>query len=393
MSNDKLECVCFGAGALGLGFLGPELSPECRVTYVDVPAKASLLDHLHGGGDYAFNQTGLAMRAVRIPGADGLAIAEGTAARLRDLLDRAHIVFTAVGEPNLPRLAPAMAAAALGRTAAAPLRILCGENGVEIARTFREAVLREAGRDPGDALRVGDTVMGRMCKVVADPEPPVEPAAPGLDWAVVAEPFFGIPVEAHALAGLPRIPAALSPQNPARFSASEDVKMLSHNGLHATLGCLGYLRGALYFDELRADHELMALGQRLLLDEAGGALLKKHGDALGRNEYLNYSDSIPRRVTCPVFHDSVERGVRGIMRKLEPSERLVYSVRTVAAQGIKPEAFATGLAAAVIVAQRTGETELDFREVLTTHCAFDPDRDAGLLALVEARRAALSEED
>lgn len=382
----RTNCVVVGAGALGLGFLGPELSADCRVTYLDVPAKADLLRHLHETGGYVFNETGLSMRAVEVRGVDGLCIEEAAA---QEALKASDIVFTAVGEPNLPALAPLLAATASVRPAARPLRVLCAENGVEIARGFRAAVERAAGRDLRGALLVGDTVMGRMCKVVTAPRAPLKPPAPGLDWAVVAEPFFGIPVEEHTVTGLRRAPAAIEPQPPARFHASEDVKMLSHNGLHATLACIGHLKGVEFLSDLRGDAETMELGRRMLVNEAGAALFRKHGPALGRNEYMNYCDSILRRVTCPVLADPVARGVRGIMRKLEPWERLVYSVRTVIAQGVEPTAFATGLAAAVLVAQRTGETDLDFRAVLTEHCGFHPAGDEALLRLIEGARGAL----
>jgi mannitol-1-phosphate/altronate dehydrogenase len=203
-----------------------------------------------------------------------------------------------------------------------------------------------------------------------------------LDWAVVAEPFYGIPVEEHALAGFPAVPTAVRPLPPAEFSAAEDVKMMAHNGLHAVLACLGHLRGMTYFDELRDEADLMEIGRRLLVEEAAPALLRKHGPTLPRNECLNYCDSILRRVTCPVLHDPIERGTRGIMRKLQPWERLVYSVRTIAKQGVVPEAYATGLAAAVVVARRTGETEMEFDRVLTDHCGLEPARDDELLELV-----------
>lgn len=391
-SGAKADCVVLGAGALGLGFLGPELSPDCRITYLDIPAKAALLDQLKRSGSYVFNETGLSMRPVTVAGVDGLCLARGEGAgQVQEALDAADLVFTAVGERNLSKVAPLLASAAQRRPAGRPLRILCAENGVEIALNLRKAIEKEAGRELGDLLLVGDTVMGRMCKIVQELAPPVEPPEPGLAWAVVAEPFFGIPVEEHAVAGLPDLPAAFDPQPPERFHASEDVKMLAHNGLHAMLACIGYLKGVEHFDELRDDAEAMELA-RLLADEAGTALSGKHGAALPRSGYLNYCDSILRRVTCPVFHDTVARGVRGIMRKLQPGERLVYSVRTVREQGIEPVAFAAGLAAAVLVARRSGETDLDFREVLTEHCAFDAEADADLLSLIESRRASLDEE-
>jgi hypothetical protein len=387
----KTNCVIFGAGALGLGFLGPELTPDCRVTYLDIPAKADLLEHLTQAGSYVFNETGLSMRPVEVRGVNGRCLPDGTnSPEVKEALDAADIVFTAVGEPNLPQLALLLASAASRRAADRPLRVLCAENGVEIARNLQAAVEKQAGRPLGASLLTGDTVMGRMCKIVSGPQAPLRPPAPGLDWAVVAEPFFGIPVEQHAVEGLPKVPAAIEPQGPERFHASEDVKMLSHNGLHATLACIGYLKGVEFFDDLRGDPEAMEMGRCLLVDEAGAALLRKHGAALGRNEYLNYCDSILRRVTCPVLHDPIARGVRGIMRKLTPWERLVYSVRAVAAQGIEPAVFATGLAAGIIVAQRAGETTLSFNAVLAEHCRFDPVAEAQLVRLIEESRKALA---
>ncbi len=392
MNQDRLKCVCFGAGALGLGFLGPELSPVCHLTYVDVPVKGELLNRLHEDGRYAFNRTGLAVRPVEVSGVDGLPIYGDMPDEVADLVSGADLVFTAVGEPNLPKLAPIVAAGLTRRPPGRPLGILCGENGVEIARNFRNELASALGREPGPDIRVGDTVMGRMCKVVQGPSRPLRPPAEGFDWAVVAEPFFGIPVEEHAVAHLASLPAAIEPQGPARFRASEDTKMLAHNGLHAVLACVGHLRGARYFDELRGDGELMEQARRLLVEEAGTALLRKHGPALPRNEYFNYCDSILRRVTCPVFRDSIQRGVRGIIRKLQPWERLVYSLRTVAEQGGTPTAYAAGLAAAVTVARQSGETELSFADVLADVCAFDPEADAELIDLVEERRDALTDE-
>ena len=65
---------------------------------------------------------------------------------------------------------------------------------------------------------------------------------------------------------------------------------------------------------LRAHPDLMELGRRLLGDEAAPALLARHRGALDRNELLNYTDWILRRVTCAVLHDPIARGVRDIMR-------------------------------------------------------------------------------
>jgi len=381
----QTNCVVIGAGALGLGFLGPELAVDCRVTYLDVPAKAHLIARLGAAGHYVFNESGLSMRPVCVRDVDGLCTGADEGA-VRDVLAGADLVFTAVGAANLPKLAPLLAAAAAERSSEGPLRVLCAENGVEIARNLRQSVESEAGAELGNRLLVGDTVMARMCRVEAelsDGTAAIHPVAPGLNWGVVAEPFFGIPVEAHVVAGLRRVPTAVRADPPDRFRAAEDVKMLAHNGLHIALACLGHLRGRELFCELRQDAEALEFGRRLLTEEAVPALLRKHGSVIDRNQLLNYCDSIIRRVTCPVFRDSIARGVRGLMRKLAPTERLVYSVRTVAEQGIEPRAFATGLAAAIRIARQEGETGLSFDEVLAVICGFDVEEEADLLTLIE----------
>jgi len=143
-SGPQTNCVVIGAGALGLGFLGPELTPDCRVTYLDIPAKAELLAHLDRAGSYVFNETGLSMRAVEVRGVGGRCLSEGgPSPEVDDALDAADLVFTAVGEPNLPNPRPPRRAE----------RFEHGEDGC------RRRVVPPAGDVPVAAL---DAELGRM---------------------------------------------------------------------------------------------------------------------------------------------------------------------------------------------------------------------------------------
>jgi mannitol-1-phosphate/altronate dehydrogenase len=387
--TDRPRFVIFGAGALGLGFLGPELAPDALLTYCDIPAKAGFVNHVKRTGSFTINQTGLSMRAVQIGGVSALLIGEDDAA-IDSAVDEADVVITAVGQSNLKYLADRLAAAVGRRTEARPLRVLCSENGVEVAAGLHELVTNAAGQDTGSRLLIGETVMGRMCKVIDEPGGTVQPLGPDVGWCVVAESFYGIPVEAHAVEGLSALPPAIEARQPARFKAAEDVKMLAHNALHLLLGLMGQRRGAQHYDDIRAHSEIMERGRRAVVEEAGPALLGKHGAALPRNEYLNYCDSILRRITCPVLHDPVGRGVRGIMRKLQPHERIVYALRTVFAQGVEPRTYARGLAAAIELAIQRGETDMDFDSVLADHCGIAPDSDPELYGLVQTARGALA---
>ncbi len=393
--NTKGErtCLVFGAGALGLGFLGAELSSSYRMVYADLPVRANFLDALKHTGRYVINEAGPSIRSVQVTGVSGMVIGTPEGDRESDdVLDRATLVFTAVGEANLAAVAPALARAAARRTPDNPLRILCSENGVEIARQLARLMEKELGEGLQRRARTWDTVMGRMCKTVSPVEAPLHPVASGLDWAVVVESFQGIPVRAEALEGLAQPGEAFQPVSAAVFAALEDVKIMAHNGLHAFLGFLGYLRGKTYYPQLRQDAHLMRMARDLLLEEIGEALFRKHGAALDRNYYLNYVPSIIRRITCPGLCDTIARGIRGTMRKLEPWERMVYGIHTVIAQGIRPEIYAHGLAAGVLVAQQLGETELEFSEVLTIHCKLDPVEEADLMALVEEKRGLVDKE-
>jgi mannitol-1-phosphate/altronate dehydrogenase len=152
---------------------------------------------------------------------------------------------------------------------------------------------------------------------------------------------------------------------------------------------LGQRRGAEHYDDIRQHPEVMELGRVAVVEEAGPALLRCHAGALPRNEYLNYCDSILRRITCPVLHDPIGRGVRGIMRKLQPHERIVHATRTVAGQGVEPRTYALGLAAAVELAIQSGETDRDFDTVLAEHCGIEPEADRQLFGLVQAARRRL----
>jgi len=376
--------VVFGAGALGLGFLGPELGGTYEMVYLDIPARSRFLDHLTASGEYAYNETGPSARTVAVRGPRGICVGDRDA--VLNALEEAELVFTAVGEPNLPKVAPTLAGAAARRGPDRPLRILCCENGLEIANKLRGFMRSAGSAGQGPEAVVGDTVMGRMCKLVEPLEEGLSPVGPGFDWAVAAEPFHGIPVERSVLEGLADPGAAFQPMNPAEFAAREDVKMCAHNGVHAWLAFLGLGKGKAYFCELTDQPRLMRMAYEMLLEEVGEALFRKHGPALDRNHYLNYAPTILRRITCPGLHDTIARGTRGVMRKLQPWERLVCGARTIAEQGISPRLFATGLAAAILVACGTGETDLSFRQVLSEHCGLHEGEDGGLAELVEQRR-------
>ncbi len=378
--SDANTCVVFGAGALGLGFLGPELSHRMKLVFVDVERNAELLSLLARKGYYFFNETGPAACVRRIENVSGLLAGEER--KLCALLSRTDLVLTAVGGENLKSVAPWVSRAL--RTRKEPMRILCCENGIDMASKLRGHVVDLLGEEPGDALITGDTVMGRMCKTISPAGDGLEPLFPGFDVAAAGEPFYGIPVPSNALDGLEPLPDAFQSMSPPRFAAQEDIKMLAHNALHAFLAFMAAAgpNDAAFFSDLSCDDVLMETVYRMLHDEAAPALLIKHRGVIDRNELLNFLPNILRRITCKRLHDPLQRGRRGVMRKLRPEERLVGSVRTIYATGVRPTLYAMGLAAAAGFAVKSGASELSFEQIIDKHCGFENDEDRPLVEAI-----------
>ncbi len=51
----KKEILIFGAGALSLGFLGPELSKDYEITFIDIEYKSDFLAYLKRENQYRLN--------------------------------------------------------------------------------------------------------------------------------------------------------------------------------------------------------------------------------------------------------------------------------------------------------------------------------------------------
>ena len=70
----RRKALILGSGALGLGFLGPELQPEFDVTLADTAAKEDLLAHISGGGEYRTSVVGPASEVLTVRASDGIRV-------------------------------------------------------------------------------------------------------------------------------------------------------------------------------------------------------------------------------------------------------------------------------------------------------------------------------
>jgi mannitol-1-phosphate/altronate dehydrogenase len=375
--------VVFGAGALSLGFLGPELSKDYKLTFVDISAKKDFLERLHKSESYRVNIVGPFSIVEEIKGTNGINIDSSCGRNeLEEALSNARIVLTAVGVTNLSHVA-SLLGPVLRRRNQAELVILCGENGKDVAKRFAHQIETFTGlRLPG-SVRVGDTVMGRMCRIdtVGQNTGGVATVCQGIDWAVIAEPFWGIPVDKSAVDGKVLSSKAFQLMEGDEFSAWEDIKLYGHNGVHAFLGYLGKLRGYSYYYECGKDGELMEMARRMLEDEVRNAIFTRYS-AIGSSEYRNYTTALLRRITCPFFGDTIDRGCRRSKEKLLPEERFISGTRFISEMGCTPKYYALMTAAALHVSISERSLQNDVEDVLVSHCGLDRTKERHLIDLV-----------
>ncbi|GAF84155.1 unnamed protein product, partial [marine sediment metagenome] len=167
------------------------------------------------------------------------------------------------------------------------------------------------------------------------------------------------------------------------FSALKRMKFLLHNGTHAFLSLLGYLKGYSHFYQLTEEKELLCLAHKMMNDEIIRALLSNYPDVLNENEVNNYAIDILRRILCPVFKDSIERGVRGSLGKLKPEERLISGAKFIISSGYLPEVYSMMIAAAIEINKKEGRLKGSLERILSDYCQLKGDEDKKIIELVK----------
>ena len=340
--------VVFGAGALSLGFFGPELHEQYRLTFLDTHFKADFVAQVQRRHEYVTNLAGPAIQPVTVPGVDAfrLDVPEQDAA-IREHIAQARIFFTAVGIRNLDSALKYLTERLKARTDS--IYILCAENGEGIGEKWRAGT-------PGN-IHICDTVMGRMCRLEEHPAPDYAPVTPELPWGVVGEDFHDMPLSNEYEDKEVFHSKAFLFCSPAAFHARERVKLYAHNGLHFFIAAMGRLKGAERFSDLADDAELAGAAKALLEGEIAPALWKDCASEMGRQAFDAYIARLPKRLFSPTLRDHVSRGVRGIQEKFAPNERVIGGLVLLRKNGVRPNRYYDLLAAGLEVARRDVSAE------------------------------------
>ena len=340
--------ICFGAGGLSLGFFGPELQDDYALTFLDIHYKADLIEEIQERHSYVTNVAGEEVDRVTVSGVNAwrLDVPDQDAA-IREDIAQARIFFTAVGLRNLDSALSYLAERIEGRTES--IYILCAENGEDVAEGWRQ-------RTPPN-IHICETVMGRMCRIEDAAAPVYAPVEPTIEWGVVGEALFDMPLEeAYHDPDVFHSKAFLFCPTP-EFHARDRVKLFAHNGGHFSIAVQGRLRGVERFSDLADDPEVTAATQELLDNEIGPALWKDCAQAIGRDAFDAYMTRLPKRLFSKTLADHIARGVRGIETKFLPNERVMGGLKLLLDNGIKPDRYCDLIAGGLEVARRDTSDE------------------------------------
>jgi len=390
----KKEVLVFGAGALGLGFLGPELHENYSLTFVDREFKGKFLAYLDKKSEYRINLTTPGIEVVVIRGMGGLNLDDNKEReKTVKKIGQASLIFTAVGLSNLKGVATILAEGIEKHPERKEeLYILCCENGQDIPAKF-QVFLRQNMASLPSWVKISEPVMGRMCRYEEKVKPwsIFEPVGREFSWGIVAEPFYGIPVRRSLVAESTVFSPAFQVKEDDEFEVSKERKILIHNGCHAFLAFLGHLKGYTYYCQLEKKKEILELAKKMVNEEMIEALLSKFGGVLDRNDLKNYSFDVLRRIISPLFGDSIFRGMRGSLEKLAPQERLIWGAKFIWSAGFLPKIYCLGIAAAIKIDQDKGKLAGSLEEILSRHCRLKQPKDAKLIELIKSGYSEIAE--
>ena len=165
------------------------------------------------------------------------------------------------------------------------------------------------------------------------------PVAEGLDWSVVGEAFYGMPLSDREFNAEVFHSKAFQFVGDAEFHARDRVKLYAHNGLHCFIAVQGRLRGVERFSDMAGVPEVEGAARALLDEEIGAALWKECGPDLDRDYLTDYFERLPGRLLSPTLRDHVARGVRDLSLKFAPNERIIGGLEMLLRNSVKPDRF------------------------------------------------------
>ncbi len=381
------QAIVFGAGAIGLGFLGSILSQSnYKTTFVDVDPQ--IISAICTNKHYKFNIAGPSPKVVTVKNVNGIPFSDRE--KIFKAIKNTDAVFTAAGGNALSAISEVLAEGLVYRLKKwRPLNVICCENLHDPSAILRDGVLRYLEgfslsakdlRTVSEETGFSNTVISKMCKKTSVKESVLQPIADGVDVVIEVETEGDLLIDANSLVE-PKIRLKnVQLLGSYQFEAERNKKTFAHNGGHATLAYLGKLKGYDYIWEAGADEGIKTIFNRAMICEIGEALVKKYRRFFSMKGYEAYVNDIFFRMTDRYFCDKIDRGIRSSMEKIGGSDaRLTRTARFVMEQGLIPLNFCLTIAAGFLI----NEIKMDEpAQTVSLSCDLDPSKDGCLINVI-----------
>ncbi|WP_114570908.1 mannitol-1-phosphate 5-dehydrogenase [Exiguobacterium flavidum] len=321
--------VHFGAGNIGRGFIGLQLSKSgYEVWFVDV--NEAIVEELALRNSYQVGFAAESVDPVTVENVNALSSLKEREAVI-EKIRQADVVTTAVGPHLLERVAPIIAEGIAARDMNDPLYVIACENmigGSEVLKGFVEQTTDLDGRD----IYFPNAAVDRIVPLQHHEDPLYVEVEEFFEWVVETK---GLPENRIELQDVVFVD---------EITPYIERKLFTVNTGHALASYVGHQYGKETIAEAMKDLRVRKVVQGALY-ETGWLLLEKYGFSAA--EHSEYIQKIMRRFENPLIHDEVGRVARSPIRKLGPQDRLVKPARELMERGYAPYNLAFGIAGAL----------------------------------------------
>ncbi|KXN87409.1 Mannitol-1-phosphate 5-dehydrogenase [Leucoagaricus sp. SymC.cos] len=371
---DHPTAVHFGAGSIGLGFIGVLLAKAgYHVIFADINPK--VISHLNI--DSVYTITYLEPRRSRpfhVHNISGVLsnIEEGIMQLAEDIGDREmKIITTSIGFDALKQIAPIIARGIIIRRqeGSGSLNIIACENGKGASDLLRECVYKDLDKSMQEWA---DRHVGfANCSVDRIVPQPVKEQEKLLSVGV--DKFFEWVVDINALESVdrsgrrptlvPPIPGMMLTDN---LPAFQSRKLYIFNCGHATTAYLGFIFHSRVISQAIADlAHIFPIVERAM-KESGEALVQEYSGTFSWDGMQAYIDKTIDRFKNPDVIDDVTRVGRQPLRKLGRDERLLGPFLLAKKHGLPTKYLALAIAAALMYRNGNDDQAVELAKVEET---------------------------
>ena len=352
----KPQAVHFGAGNIGRGFIGLILSgSNYDVTFVT--QSKTKIAQLQLRKEYTVNIANQDNHQMIVQNVT--AISSKKKYNIASNIATAHLITTAVGVANLPKIAPNIALGIRLRKLmnnTEPLHIIACENTMNNSTKLKKLVYQHLPKEiheyTSHFVAFPNTAVDRIVPAIHHKDP----------LEVTVEPYYEWIIDRSAmLEGLPPIEGV---QLVDSLEAFIERKLFTVNTGHCSIAYLGYLNGYSTIHEVMTDPHLSTYIKKVM-QETGDMLVEKHD--FDRTEQTQYINKTLKRFSNPYLSDDIVRVGRSPLRKLSLNDRLVRPTMLTYDLGLNVSNLTSTIAAALLYDHDEDPEAIELKQAFQTH--------------------------